>query len=414
MRPRNAWQAITLRPLRFLASSWPWRSLLYLLSGIALGAVTAATLGALFIGGVIFTIVAIGLVALAAVALSGIVFARFERWRLRLVDEDPAANPHRRPPRPGLWAWFVTRLREQATWREFGYTVVSLVALCWIDLGMVAAVIGIPVTLALSPLYGPDSSWFVGAVFVAAGVALLPFAAYPITAWAATRAALTRAVLSPRDDELGAQLTEVTRSRARLADAFGAERQRIERDLHDGAQQRLVSLTMALGLARLDLPADSPAGQQVAFAHEQAKLALAELRELIRGVHPQVLTDRGLAAAVRDLAGRSVVPVDVDIELPRRLPAAVELTAYFVAAEALANVAKHSRADRASVHGRLHGDVYVQEVRDDGIGGAKADSGTGLTGLGDRVAAAEGRLRVSSPAGGPTLVRMEIPCGAFA
>ncbi|GAA1793507.1 sensor histidine kinase [Luedemannella flava] len=410
MRPRSAWQAITLRPLRFLASSWPWRSLLYLLCGIALGAATAATLFALFVGGVLLLFVLIGLVAFVAIALSGIVFARFERWRLRLVDMDPAEDPHRRPPRRGLRPWLLTRLREQATWREFGYTVVSLVALCWIDAGMVAAVLGIPVALAATPLYGPDMDPLAGAVFVVVGLALLPFAAYPITAWAGARAALTRAVLSPRDTELGAQLTEVTRSRARLADAFGAERQRIERDLHDGAQQRLVSLTMALGLARLDLPPDSPAAEQVALAHEQAKLALAELRELIRGVHPQVLTDRGLAAAVRDLAGRSVVPVDVDIELPHRLPAAVELTAYFVAAEALANVAKHSGADRARVRGRLHGDIYLQDVFDNGVGGADADAGTGLTGLGDRVDAAGGRLLISSPPGGPTLVRAELPC----
>ena len=353
-----------------------------------------------------------GLAAFVAIALSGMVFARFERWRLRLVDQDPVVNPHRRPTRPGIRAWLLTRLREPATWREFGYTVVSLVALCWIDLGMVASVLGIPLALAATPLYAHPEPWWADLIYVAAGLVLLPFAAYPITAWAGARAALTRAVLSPRDEELGAELTEVARSRARLADAFGAERQRIERDLHDGAQQRLVSLTMALGLARLDLPAGSPAGDQVAFAHEQAKLALGELRELIRGVHPHVLTDRGLPAAVRDLAGRSVVPVDVDIELPHRLPAAVELTAYFVAAEALSNVGKHSRAARAVVHGRLHGDVYVQEVRDDGVGGADTADGTGLTGLADRVAAVAGRLRVSSPAGGPTLVRMEIPCGA--
>jgi signal transduction histidine kinase len=193
-------------------------------------------------------------------------------------------------------------------------------------------------------------------------------------------------------------------------DAFAVERRRIEQDLHDGAQQRLVALTVSLGLARLDLPPDSPAAVRVAEAHEQARHALAELRELIRGVHPQVLTDRGLEAAVREVAGRSPIPVDVDIALPRRLPAPVEETAYFVTCEALANVVKHSAASRAAVRARLLEDLLVLEARDDGVGGADPAAGTGLSGLADRIAVANGRLRLSSPPGGPTLLRVELPC----
>jgi signal transduction histidine kinase len=139
-------------------------------------------------------------------------------------------------------------------------------------------------------------------------------------------------------------------------------------------------------------------------------VALAELRELIRGVHPQILTDRGLPAAVDDAAGRSPVRVATDVVLPRRLPPGIEVTAYFAVCEALANVAKHSRATRASVRGRLVDGLLVLEVRDDGVGGADPAGGSGLTGLADRVAVVDGRLLLSSPPGGPTVVRVEIPC----
>jgi hypothetical protein len=206
-----------------------------------------------------------------------------------------------------------------------------------------------------------------------AGTLLLPVAAYPIAVWAGARAAIARAVLLPRDDEL----REVRRSRARLVDAYEAERRRIERDLHDGAQQRLVALTMKLGLAGLDLPAGSRAAREVADAHRLAKEALTELRELIRGVHPQVLTERGLPAAVRDTAGRSPIPVDLALELPGRFPSSVEVTAYFAVSEALANAAKHSGADRCRVSGRLRHGVLVMEVYDDGRGGADPARGTG-------------------------------------
>jgi signal transduction histidine kinase len=324
------------------------------------------------------------------------------------VDTDPAPDPHRAPSKPGRYEWVVTRLREQATWRELGYTVVSGLALWWIDLGVMFLCLYLPLVGLAAPLYVHDD-WGKAAAFLL-GAAALPIAAYPITAWAGARAALTRAVLAPRDAELDERLVEVSRSRARLVDAFELERRRIERDLHDGAQQRLVALTMTLGLARLDLPADSPVAAQLGEAHEQAKLALAELRELIRGVHPQVLTDRGLPAAVADVAGRSAIPVNVDVELPRRVPPAVELTAYFVVCEALANTAKHARAGHARVHGRLVGDQCVVEVHDDGVGGADPAGGSGLAGLADRVAVVNGRLFLSSPAGGPTVIRAELPC----
>ncbi len=275
---------------------------------------------------------------------------------------------------------------------------------------MVALSLILPVGLALAALRSSDAGRVTQVAMLAVGLLALGPGAYLLTAWAGARAAVARLILAPREAELDERLVEVTRSRARLVDAFELERRRIERDLHDGAQQRLVALTVALGLARLDLPAGSPAAARVHEAQEQAKQALTELRELIRGVHPQVLADRGLGAAVADAAGRSPVKVDVDVSLPRRLPGTIEVTAYFAVCEALANIARHSRASRASVRGRLLGDVLTVEVRDDGVGGADPAAGTGLAGLADRIAVVEGRLLLSSPAGGPTVLRVEIPC----
>jgi signal transduction histidine kinase len=169
-------------------------------------------------------------------------------------------------------------------------------------------------------------------------------------------------------------------------------------------------MTMKLGLAGLDLPAGSRAAKEVAEAHAMAKEALSELRELIRGVHPQVLTERGLPAAIRDVAGRSPLPVDVAVELPSRLPESVEVAAYFAACEALTNTARHSGVTRCRVTGRLAApSTLLVEVYDDGLAGADPGAGSGLTGLADRVAAVDGRMLLSSPEGGPTLVRVEIP-----
>jgi signal transduction histidine kinase len=396
---RTAWQAIAQSPRRFLASSWPWRSLAYLLAGIAPSAAVAIGVLALVnapagrAAPVVLPLVAVALL------LSGPVVARYERWRLRLLE--PGLGPDRARPVRGAGRRAL----------EAGYGVVCVVALWLIDLAVVALSLFLPAGLTLTALRSQDAGGGVQAAMLAAAALLLPLAAYPLTAWAGARSALARAILAHRELELDERLVEVTHSRARLVDAFELERRRIERDLHDGAQQRLVALTVALGLARIDLAPGSAAATQVDAAHEQAKVALAELRELIRGVHPQILSDRGLPAAVDDAAGRSPVRVATDVVLPRRLLPGIEVAAYFAVCEALANVAKHSRATRASVRGRLVDGLLVLEVRDDGVGGADPAGGSGLTGLADRVAVVDGRLLLSSPPGGPTLVRVEIPCG---
>jgi signal transduction histidine kinase len=397
MGARTAWQAIAQRPWRFLTSPWPWRSLAYLLAGIAPSGTVAAGL---------ITLISLPSSRVAPLVLppvflallcSGLVVTRYERWRLRLMETGPAPE-YRRAEGAGRRAL------------EFGYGVVAVLVLWLIDLAVVALSLILPVGLALAALRSSDAGRVTQVAMLAVGLLALGPGAYLLTAWAGARAAVARLLLAPREAELDERLVEVTRSRARLVDAFELERRRIERDLHDGAQQRLVALTVALGLARLDLPAGSPAAARVHEAQEQAKQALTELRELIRGVHPQVLADRGLGAAVADAAGRSPVEVDVDVSLPRRLPGTIEVTAYFAVCEALANIARHSRASRASVRGRLLGDVLTVEVRDDGVGGADPAAGTGLAGLADRIAVVEGRLLLSSPAGGPTVLRVEIPC----
>jgi signal transduction histidine kinase len=212
------------------------------------------------------------------------------------------------------------------------------------------------------------------------------------------------------DAELRARIDEVSASRVRILEAGDAERRRLERDLHDGAQQRLVALALALQMARGRVAAD-PAGADAILAGAQTELehALGELRELARGIHPAVLVDRGLPAALEALAGR--VPLPVEVEVPdERMPGPVEAAAYFVVSEALTNVSKYARAGSAQVRvERVDGHALV-EVRDDGRGGADPARGTGLRGLADRVEALDGRLELHSPAGAGTVVRAVIPC----
>ncbi|MEU6351186.1 sensor domain-containing protein [Streptomyces sp. NPDC047072] len=422
MHPPNVWQAMS-RP-GFLLSAWPWRSLGYLLTGVVAGAVTlVGTVTLAAVGGAL-AVVLVGLPLLLLLVLSGIAVARLERLRLRLMDPEPAPDPHRAPAATGLWAWLTTRLKEQATWRELGYALLFAGLLWPVDALVVTGALLFPAAMVATPLLmatvgdGEEAKvlkqWTVAGWPTAFGVAvlgllLLVTGLYAVGVAAGARAGLTRLLITSRDREVDARVVELSRSRLRLVDAFEAERRRIERDLHDGAQQRLVALTMTLGLARLDAP-PGPLADQLAKAHDEAGRALAELRELIHGIHPKVLTDYGLTEAVADAADRSAVPVDVDLSVPGRLDQAVEAAAYFVVCEALANIARHSGAGRAEVRGAHARGRLLLEIRDDGHGGADATAGTGLTGLADRVSVLDGTLTLSSPAGGPTLLRVEIPC----
>ncbi|MFJ5279269.1 sensor histidine kinase [Streptomyces parvulus] len=422
MQPRNVWQAMSAPG--YLRSVWPLRAAAHLMTGAVAGAVTLVAIATTAAAGGVLAVVVVGLPLLVLTALAGIPVAHLERYRLRLVDRDPAPGRHREPSAPGLWPWLTARLREPLTWRELGHALLLAGPLWVVDALVVVAALALPLSLVAAPLLmatvggGEETKvlkqWTVTTLPTACGVAvlgllLLALGAYALGLAAGARAELTRVLIAPRDGGADARVVELARSRARLVDAFEAERRRIERDLHDGAQQRLVALTMALGLARLDAP-PGPLADQLAKAHGEAGKALEELRELIHGIHPKVLADYGLEAAVADAADRSAVPVDVTLELAGRLPQAVEAAAYFVVSEALANVGRHSGAGRAEVSGgHLDGRLFL-EVRDDGRGGADAGRGSGLTGLADRVSVLDGRLSLSSPPGGPTLLRVEIPC----
>jgi signal transduction histidine kinase len=207
--------------------------------------------------------------------------------------------------------------------------------------------------------------------------------------------------------ELRARIEELRASRARIVEATDTERRRLERDLHDGAQARLVALAMKLRLARRKADGDVAALLDESSADLQE--SLDELRELARGIHPAVLTDRGLGAALRSLADRAPLPVEIEGDPPEDLPPPVATALYFVVAEALTNVAKYARASEATVHVRREDALAVAEVSDDGVGGARLDAGSGLRGLTDRVAALDGRLELDSPPGAGTRLRVEIP-----
>jgi signal transduction histidine kinase len=245
-----------------------------------------------------------------------------------------------------------------------------------------------------------------------AGLVLTLIAPWVIRGLATLDRGMVRAFLGTSRRTLERRATELEESRSRTVDATIEERRRLERDLHDGAQQRLVSLGMDLGIALEKLESDPEhAKALLRDAHGDAQLALRELRDLARGIHPAVLTDRGLDAAVSGLAARSPVPVRVRGSLSKRPPASVEATAYFIVSEALVNVAKHANATAAEVLlDETDGRLYV-EISDNGSGGADPD-GAGLRGLADRAAAVDGSFSVVSPPGGGTRIFTELPCAS--
>jgi signal transduction histidine kinase len=415
----NVWTA--LRSPRYLISSWPWRSYAYLFTSVPMGILAILVLVGLAGLSAVLSPILIGIVMLAAFPLLGAAIGWIERLRARLMLRDGINTPHASLPR-GLTfkARLTFRRREQASMRALGYGFV-LGLLVWpfsaLFAGLSATVLVI--TLAAPVIadgeelgMGPwtlDSAQE-GLVFlVLFGPVFYAVSSYLLGVIAGAEASLAKAMLGPRQDELQRNLAELRRSRLDLVDAFETERVRIERHLHDGVQQRLVGLTMTLGLAELDLP-DGEGRRLVMKAHAEAEAALADLRAAVRGIHPRVLVDHGLEAAVREVADRMPLPVTLQLEVPVRLPGPIEAAAYFVVSEALANVAKHAQATMCEVSGRIDRDRLVITVQDNGIGGAQLGAGTGLTGLVTRLDALGGTLEVDSPPGGPTRLRMECPC----
>jgi signal transduction histidine kinase len=339
-----------------------------------------------------------------------------ERRRAALVLGAPLDALYR--PAEGR---YTDRLRVMANdpqrWRDFAY--LALIGPVGLAKAALAAVVWLlALGMLLMPAWwwsveevglGPFTidSWASAAACVPVGAALVAAAIAIQRGLAHSEAAIARCLLAP---SLTARVERLTESRAGAVDAAAAELHRIERDLHDGAQARLVALAMDLGMAeeRFDRDPDG-ARELLGDARREARRALAELRDLARGIRPSLLAERGLGPAIDALAARSPLPTRATVEVPRRLPEAVENAAWFVVSEALANAGKHSGARRAEVVvAQRNGTVHV-EVTDDGRGGADP-AGTGLRGLGQRVGALDGTLEIDSPPGGPTAVRVELPC----
>ncbi|WP_235735276.1 sensor histidine kinase [Nocardioides alcanivorans] len=376
----TAWGALAGNPLRFLTSSWPFRSWLYLAGSSLVGLLTFVAFLALALTGIVTSIVLIGIFLLASIPLLFMAVGDLERRRLTVMSpgQPPLPSPHPRLHAPGPRAWLRQRRKESIPGRELGYGVILAVLLWWVDIVVAVNAVLLLSLMALAPLlahyeefvvlgWSADSPLEAVPVGIVGFFAFYVFFAYVATALAAAQVALARILLGASDKQLEQRITELRRSRLDLVDAFETERRRIERHLHDGVQQRLVALTMTLGRAELDVP-EGPGLDLVRQAHGEAEAALSDLREAVRGIHPRVLIDHGIEAAVHEVADRMPIPVAVDITLSERLPAPIEAAAYFVVSEAITNVARHAEASSSRITGWVHEGNLVITVTDDGVG----------------------------------------------
>ncbi len=371
------------------------------------------------------------LLGLVVVFFAVPVFTAIQRHRLRatarvLISPQPAI-PNRLSPQ-GI----VAAGREPATWRQLGYHLLAAPALAGAAITAFGVwLAGILYTLVYAygwalpagsllrrgqsePIPGhlPPFSYIPMDVYLTVvGIALLAVAPWLTAAVVSLDATAARALLGPsRAEQLEHRVERLAETRAGVVDAADAERRRLERDLHDGTQQRLVSLAMRLGMARAEHPDAAQAQQVIAEAHEEAKAALLELRQLVRGLHPAVLEDRGLDAALSGVTARLPIPVRLTVDVPRRPSPTVEAVAYFVVSEGLTNIAKHAEASQAEVFVQRANDRLHIIVSDDGLGGADPARGTGLAGLAKRAASVDGTFEIASPPGGPTLLTVDLPC----
>ena len=379
--------------------------------GVLVGGLASAVGGAFIIGIPLF----VGLMFLWRA------LARLERRILRRLLDVEIEDPYRQPVSPTRLGRVRDRVSDPATWKDLAYLLL-LMPLGLVSFTVVVCLSGTALGLLTLAAWGwalPDGVdiGFVTVDSVGEGVLVAPLA---LVVWmlfllavrglVALHGAVARALLTASPDpEMTARVAALQDSRARIIAAADAERRRLERDLHDGAQQRLVALSMQLGLVKRRLATGEDAGELVTAADAELRAAITELRDLARGIHPAVLTDRGLAPALRDVAARATVPVEVG-ELPEaRLPGPVEAAAYFTVSEALTNVARYAQASVAHVDVRTRDGLLAIEVADDGVGGAVQDGGSGLRGLTDRLGALGGELRVVSPLGEGTRLHATIP-----
>lgn len=350
--------------------------------------------------------------------------ARIERRRASLVLAAPIGERYRRgEPDAGWFARLRAAAADPATWKDFAWAIV----MGTVGFGLSVAVLcvwSVPFFLLSLPTWywapSPPPTFGIFEVktlpialaCAGAGVLSIPLCGAIVRGLTRLELAMMVPLLRPpRGEELAERVDVLTTTRAGAVDAQAAELQRIERDLHDGAQARLVALAMSLGMAEEKLDSDpAQARELLTEARGEARTALTELRDLARGIHPPVLSDRGLEAAITSVAARSPVAVTIEADLPQRAPAAVEAAAYFVVTEALANATKHSGARTALVRLVLRDGMLIAEVADDGRGGADP-RGSGLLGLRRRVEALDGTLSVVSPPGEGTTLHVEIPAG---
>jgi signal transduction histidine kinase len=407
-----------------------WAALAAILVGVWVELLAFAAVVALLSAGASMLVVGVGFVLVGLAIEAARLTSRVERARTAWADPRPLLAHAYRPYGQGLRDLAVAIFLDPARWRDVLYVIVAF-PLAVLEFAVATTLWSIAVVLLSIPLWAlagvpidavgdlplPDltSAGAIG-VLTLAGIGMTIAAAVVSRGLMVLHRAVVIGLLCEPDQRaLARRVATLETSRRAVLDVEASELRRIERDLHDGAQQRLVRLSLDLGVAaeRID---EDPAAAKVLVeeARDQARLALAELRDLVRGISPAILLDRGLVPALSALAGRGAVPVVVASELPDglRLPDVVERAAYFVVAESVANLAKHARATRAEIRCRYQGGRLVVEIEDDGVGGARVAPGGGLGGLADRLAALDGALEVSSPEGGPTVVRATIPTDA--
>ncbi|MFD9510447.1 sensor histidine kinase [Streptomyces mirabilis] len=372
-----------LPPPRFALGRQTWKEIAHLLANLPVSIFGFVYVVTLVSTGAGLAVTVIGLPLLAGGLRGGRLLGRMERARARKLLGVRIDEPSPMPVRgTGFFPWLWSSLRDSVAWRTVLY---DFIRLPW-------GIVTFTVTLMSLFLLWP----------------VLPFLARGLTN---VDRAMVRGLLSP-SDELERRIAELESDRGVVVDTAAADLRRIERDLHDGAQARLVNLAMGLGLAKekiLEGQADETVAAMVDEAHGEVKLALQELRDLARGIHPAVLTDRGLDAALSSVASRCTVPVKVTADLPTRPAAAIEGIAYFTVSELLQNVSKHSGARSASVDVWRTDERLLIQVQDDGRGGAALDGGTGMAGLADRLGAVDGLFVIDSPPGGPTTITAELP-----